>query len=182
MTQNHRRIGPHLAILAHRLDEPSAMADWMHGRRTALASTKEPMSSPRRRILLPGPPEIRISDASEARKWFGHTSQPTLFTWALQSQNGESLAVSAAAFPAIMMAERDARTIQEFADELMLHFVPGAGTDGLTWFADRDGLPAIFSPRSYDGRQCVLKAATVAVGLLAVATVAGYAVDADAAF
>lgn len=173
--REQRRLGPHLSILVHQLADSSALSVWARERHRAVATGAER----RQRIRKPGPPDIRFTNASEAFEWFGRTPRPTVFTWALQNQDGTSLAVSAAAFPAIMMAERDARTCQEFAEDLSLHFVDG---DGLTWFADRDGLPAIFSPRSYPSRESAIRAATVAVGLLKVATVAGYAVDADTGF
>lgn len=102
-----------------------------------------------------------------------------MFTWTLESHTREPLAVSASAFPAITVAERDARLVQEFAEDLTLNLSVDLG-EGVTWFADRDGLPAVFSPRFYPDRVHALKEATVAVGLLPVASVAGYAANAHA--
>jgi hypothetical protein len=179
MTGKQRRLGPHLAILVHQLRESSALIEWARERRNAVAIQAASTLSSRQRRPKLGPPDIRFADASEALEWFGDAPRSTVFTWALQDRSGTSLAVSAAAFPVIVMAERDARTTQEFAEELTLHLVASADADGLTWFSEHDGFPVIFSPRSYPSREEALHAATVAVGLLTVATVAGYPFDAD---
>lgn len=179
MTREQRRLGPHLAILVHQLHAPEALTAWTRERRSAIAIHTERTPGPPQCARKPGPPDIRFANASEALAWFGSASRPAVFTWELQDQSGATLAASAAAFPTILMTERDVRTIQEFADELSLHVVASAAIGELTWFADRDGLPAIFSPRPYPSREQAIRAATVAVGLLTLATVDGYAVHAD---
>lgn len=75
------------------------------------------------------------------------------------------------------MAERDARTIQEFVDQLTLHF-PVAGGDKVNWYGQWEDMPALLSSSAHSSQEDAVRAATIAVGLLPVATVAAYAVDA----
>ncbi len=154
------------------------LASWAVRRRLTIEPGTEP-EEPRRAASQAGPPDIRFATTCDATKWFGRASRPTVFTWALHDHVGTQTAVSAWAFPAILMAERDARTIQEFVDQLMLHIVSDAHTGGVAWFGERAGLPVLFSPEPYSNREDALQAATVAVGLLPVATVAAHAVNVD---
>jgi len=170
-----RAVGPHLALYAYQLDDSSALSQWAAQRRLVVGDI--PLPNTRAHPSGTGPPEIRMSAPAEAADWFGHVPGAAVFTWTLHDHSGTPLAVSASLFPTIMMAERDARTNQEFVEQLTLHVVPADG--GVAWFGDRDGGPILFSPASYPARAAALRAATATIGLLPIASVAGYAVAAD---
>lgn len=126
-----------------------------------------------------GPPEVRFTTAADAVAWFGRVAEPTVYTWTLTDPKGRILAASAAAFPVITMAELDARRIQEFAEELQLKFVPDPDGCGIAWAGYRDGVGILTSTAWHAERTDALHEATIAVGLLAIASVDQYAALAD---
>ncbi|QEO09938.1 hypothetical protein [Protaetiibacter larvae] len=126
-----------------------------------------------------GPPEVRFTTAADAGVWFGPGLEPTVYTWTLTDPKGRILAVSATAFPVIRMAELDARRIREFAEELQLEFTVDPDGRGIAWAGYRGGIAILSSAGWHADRTDALHEATIAVGLLAVASVAQGAILAD---
>ena len=167
----------HIGFAAHLIDGPRSLASWSLHRNRIVTDAAEPAD----RSTEPrfGPPEVRFATAAAAAAWFGHLPEATVFTWTLADPKGQVLAASAAAFPAIMMAELDARRIQEFADELQLELVADPGGRGFAWVGYRDGVGILTFTAWHAERTDALQEATIAVGLLPVASVAQYAILAD---
>jgi hypothetical protein len=170
-----RAVGPHLALYSYQLDDSSALSQWAAQRRLVFGDI--PLPKTRECPSGTGPPEIRLSTPAEASDWFRQVPGAVVFAWTLHDRSGTPLAVSASLFPTVMMAEREARNNQEFVEQLTLHVVPA--DDGVAWFGDHFGTPILFSLASYPARDPALRAATATIGLLPIASVAGYAVAAD---
>ncbi len=167
----------HIGFAAHLIDGSPSLASWsLHRNRIATDAAQQADRSTEPHF---GPPEVRFTTAAAAAAWFGHLPEATVFTWTLADSKGQVVAASAAAFPAIMMAELDARRIQEFADELQLELVADPGGRGFAWAGYRDGVGILTSTAWHAARTDALQEATIAVGLLPVVSVAQYAILAD---
>lgn len=164
-----------MSIVAHRVIRSGSLAEWSQLREAVLGDA-HPAQPPDSRVGG-GPPHVRLVDVSDAARWYGRVRNRIAHTWALCDGGGAQVAVSAWAFPTAVMAERDARTIQEFVDQLTLHF-PVAGGDKVNWYGQWEDMPALLSSSAHSSQEDAVRAATIAVGLLPVATVAAYAVDA----
>ncbi len=169
-------MGPHLAMLAHSFQTGQSLNEWALRR---LATVGESPSA-RRSHARGGsePPLVRFADVQDAVRWFGGTQTPLAYTWVLYDSLGRRVADSAWAFPTSVMAERDARVIQEFVDQLDLNFVESHDR-AFAWYAQLDGNAALHASTAYESRDEAIHGATVVIGLLPVATVAAHAVDAS---
>ncbi|GAA1740716.1 hypothetical protein GCM10009766_20240 [Microcella frigidaquae] len=174
--QSSRRLGPNLILLAHDLGVSVSLQEWTRRRRFSLADAR-PQAALASRIESSAP-VVYFAEVADALRWFRGADSSIAYTWALEDGRGIHVAESSWAFPTIVMAERDARTIQEFAEDLTLHFITTEERHTL-WNAERDRRPVLHSPEPYSNREDALRAATVAVGLLPVASVAAHAIAAD---
>jgi len=167
----------HVGLTAHLIDNSQSLASWSLHRNRIVSDTVAPTGCPTEPDF--GPPEVRFTTATAAAAWFGHLPEATVFTWTLANPKGQVLAVSAAAFPVIRMAELDARRIQEFTNELQLEFVADPDGRGFAWVGYRDGVGILTSAAWYPERTDALNGAMIALGFLSIAMVAQYAVLAD---
>jgi len=102
-------------------------------------------------------------------------ARPAMLPWVLHDRTGACVAASVWAFPTTVMTECDARTVQEFAEDLTLHLT-ALEDGGSAWCGKWEELPALQASTPFPNRADALRAATVAVGLLPVASVSVRAV------
>lgn len=171
-----RRLGPHIVLLAHDFGASPSLHEWTRRRKVSLIHSRPRVAQASR--IESSVPIVHFAEAADARRWFRDADSSIAYTWALEDGRGIHVAESSWAFPTIVMAERDARTIQEFAEDLTLHFITTEERHTL-WNAGRDRRPVLHAPEPYSNREDALRAATVAVGLLPVASVAAHAIAAD---
>lgn len=163
---------PHIELAASRVHSQTFAAWSAH--RAAIAGGPGATAGPCPTGEESGEPVTRLASGQAAAAWFRGIVDPTAFLWALVDRQGERMALSASAFPALRMAESDARWHQEFADRIHIEF---ARTDeGVAWHGHGDGIPVLLSARWHPTRAQAIHAAGRAIGLLPVATVADYAV------